>query len=60
MRLIWGLLVLPFIALMWVPFYNASAPRLLGFPLFYWYQMAWVPGTSLLIYVVYRAVHHDR
>jgi hypothetical protein len=50
----WALLLLvPFIALLWVPFYNSSEPVLLGFPFFYWYQFLWVPITSLLIYVVY-------
>ena len=50
---VWGLL-LPFIALLWLPFYNAEQPSFMGFPFFYWYQFAWVPVTSLLIYLVYR------
>jgi hypothetical protein len=50
----WALLLLvPFVALLWVPFYNFSEPHLLGFPFFYWYQFLWVPITSLLIYIVY-------
>jgi hypothetical protein len=50
----WALLLLvPFIALLWVPFYNIGEPHLLGFPFFYWYQFLWVPITSLLIYIVY-------
>jgi Protein of unknown function (DUF3311) len=50
----WALLLLvPFVALLWVPFYNFSEPHLLGFPFFYWYQFLWVPLTSLLIYIVY-------
>ena len=49
------LLVLPFIGLLWIPFYNQPLPALFGFPVFYWYQFAWVPITSLLIWVVYRA-----
>ena len=28
---------------------------LFGFPFFYWYQLAWVPITSLLIWLVYRS-----
>lgn len=48
------ILLLPYIALLWVPFYNGSEPALLGFPFFYWYQFLWVPLTSLLIYVVYK------
>lgn len=48
------LLLVPFIALLWLPFYNFSEPTLLGFPFFYWYQLLWVPLTSLIIYIVYR------
>lgn len=33
------LLLLPFIGLLWVPFYNFKEPQLLGFPFFYWYQL---------------------
>ena len=40
------LLLLPFIGLLWVPFYNGTLPTLFGFPFFYWYQLAWVPLTS--------------
>jgi hypothetical protein len=48
------LLILPFIGLLWVPFYNFSGPDILGFPFFYWYQLAWVPLTMLLIWIVDR------
>jgi len=34
--------LLPFIGLLWVPFYNFQEPALFGFPFFYWYQLAWV------------------
>jgi hypothetical protein len=51
----WILLLVPFIGLLWVPFYNFSEPSLLGFPFFYWYQLAWVPISSLLIWLVYRS-----
>jgi hypothetical protein len=50
----WVLLLLPFIGLLWVPFYNFHEPALFGFPFFYWYQLAWVPISSLLIWLVYR------
>ncbi len=46
------LLLLPFIGLLWVPFYNVT---LFGFPFFYWYQIAWVPASSLLTYIVWRS-----
>jgi hypothetical protein len=50
----WILLLLPFIGLLWVPFYNFQEPALFGFPFFYWYQLVWVPISSLLIWLVYR------
>jgi hypothetical protein len=56
MRLVWLLLLVPFAAVAWVPFYNRSLPGLFGFPFFYWYQFLWVPLTSLLTYLVYRTV----
>ena len=57
----WILLLLPFIGLLWVPFYNGpSLPSLFGFPFFYWYQLLWVPITSVLIWIVYRSRNdHD-
>ncbi|HEY4133881.1 MAG TPA: DUF3311 domain-containing protein [Alphaproteobacteria bacterium] len=58
-RLIWLLLLIPFIGLLWVPFYNQRLPELWGFPFFYWYQLLWVPITSLLILIVYKGVRHD-
>ncbi|MCJ2055074.1 DUF3311 domain-containing protein [Methylobacterium sp. J-048] len=57
--LMW-LLLLPFLGLLWVPFYNQHDPVLFGFPFFYWYQLAWVPLTSLILYLVYRGVRDDR
>ena len=39
----WALLLLPFIGLLWLPFYNSPLPELFGFPFFYWYQLLWVP-----------------
>jgi hypothetical protein len=50
----WVLLLLPFVGLLWVPFYDFQEPALLGFPFFYWYQLAWVPISSVLIWLVYR------
>jgi hypothetical protein len=41
------------IGLLWVPFYAKQTPELLGFPFFYWYQIAWVPISVLLTVIVY-------
>ena len=55
MRPIWLLLLVPFAALAFVPFYNEAMPTLFGFPFFYWYQLLWVPLTSVIIFIVYKA-----
>jgi len=49
------LLLLPFIGLLWIPFYNQTDPALFGFPFFYWYQLLWVPVTALLTFIVWRS-----
>jgi hypothetical protein len=51
----WVLLLVPFIGLLWVPFYNFTEPSLFGFPFFYWYQFAWVIGAAIITAIVYRA-----
>ena len=49
-----ALVLIPFIGLLWLPFYNHAGPSLFGFPFFYWYQLVWVPVTALLTYFVLR------
>src|SRR4029453_70551 len=49
------LLLLPFIGLLWPPFYAKEHPRLAGFPFFYWYQFLWVllgAGNIALVYLL--------
>jgi hypothetical protein len=53
------LLLLPFVGLLWIPFYNFKDPVLLGFPFFYWYQLAWVPVTAVLTWIAYRTYSHE-
>jgi membrane protein implicated in regulation of membrane protease activity len=48
------LLLVPFVALLWVPFYNSIEPAIWGVPFFYWYQFLWVVLTSALIVWVNR------
>ena len=43
------LLVLPVTALLAVPVYDRTGPVLGGVPFFFWYQLAWVPLTALLL-----------
>ncbi len=50
------ILLLPiFVIALAVPFFNRTGPALFGFPFFYWYQIAAVPVSSLLTYIVFRA-----
>lgn len=51
------LLIIPFIATLWVPFYAGKDPQLGGIPFFYWYQFLWVIITSLLTALVYFATN---
>ena len=51
----WNLLLaLPFIALLWVPFYNSVEPAVWGIPFFYWYQFVWVILAAALTVLVHR------
>ena len=43
------LLVIPFIAVLWVPSYNRMEPELGGVPFFYWYQLAWILIGAVLV-----------
>ena len=47
------LLLVPFIALLWPPFYAFRDPTLAGIPFFYWYQFLWVILGSTITGVVY-------
>jgi hypothetical protein len=48
------LFVLPLVFTLLPMIYNSSTPELIGIPFFYWYQMAWVPITVLLMVIAYR------
>ncbi|NML47531.1 DUF3311 domain-containing protein [Ramlibacter sp. G-1-2-2] len=47
------LLVIPWIAMVWVPSYNRIDPQLWGFPFFYWYQLLWVLVSAVITGFVY-------
>ena len=48
------LLLIPIVALLWVPHYAKVEPTLWGFPFFFWYQFLWVFLCSGLTYTAYR------
>ncbi|MBS0560114.1 MAG: DUF3311 domain-containing protein [Proteobacteria bacterium] len=49
------LLVLPFVAMLWVPFYNSVQPTWMEIPFFYWYQMLWIVLCAVIVSIVYLA-----
>jgi Na+-driven multidrug efflux pump len=51
---IWVLLLLPYLGLCFPALYARNTPTLMGFPFFYWYQLAWVVLASALLGLVYR------
>ncbi|HVU20254.1 MAG TPA: DUF3311 domain-containing protein [Rhizomicrobium sp.] len=55
-RLSYLLLLIPYVAMMWVPLYNRTTPEIAGIPFFYWYQMAWIVIGALLLLPAYYAV----
>lgn len=56
-------LTVPVAALVWVPWYAREGPAVAGVPFFYWYQLAWVPGSVLAMlaaHLVLRPVFRPR
>jgi hypothetical protein len=47
------LLLIPFVATLWVPFYNSVEPTWQGIPFFYWYQFLWIIIGAALVGLVY-------
>ena len=50
---LWIVLLIPYIALLWLPFYNDTRPSFAGFPFFYWYQLLWVLISAIITALVY-------
>jgi hypothetical protein len=46
-------LLIPFIALLWPPFYASDQPEFAGIPYFYWYQFLWLIISAVLTAIVY-------
>ena len=47
------LLVIPFLLVVWVPFYNRIDPQLAGIPFFYWYQLLAILLGAAVVMTVY-------
>lgn len=50
------LLALAIVVPLLVSTYAKDAPRLWGFPFFYWYQLLWVFLSAILVSICYRLV----
>ena len=44
------LLLIPCVAALATPFYNAVEPRFIGLPFFYWFNLALIPLSVAFIY----------
>ncbi len=53
------MVIVPLVAMMWVPSYNKREPELFGFPFFYWYQLMWVFITGALTFIAYLFVRRS-
>ncbi|HVB23819.1 MAG TPA: DUF3311 domain-containing protein [Ktedonobacteraceae bacterium] len=47
------LLLLPFIVLLYPPFYNFKDPTFIGIPFFYWFQLLCIILTAILTAVLF-------
>jgi hypothetical protein len=47
------LLLVPFIVLLYPPFYNLDQPEFIGIPFYYWFQLLWIIITAIITGVLY-------
>lgn len=58
-RLTYLLLLIPYVAVLWVPSYNSRDPEFVGIPFFYWYQLLWIALGALLLFPAYFSEMRD-
>jgi hypothetical protein len=51
------LLLVPFIAVLAIPFYDKADPAVFGVPFFYWWQLLWILLSGVMIGLVYLIEH---
>ena len=54
-RFVHLLLGVPYLAVLWPPFYNRVDPAIAGIPFFYWYQLLWIVIGAAVLVPVYLA-----
>jgi len=50
----WNLILLVPLVVLITPLYNSDAPRLVGFPLFYWLPVLFIPLSVICVALVSR------
>lgn len=53
------LIVIGIIVPLLVPTYAHPAPALFGIPFFYWYQMLWVFGDAIILWICYGLIARE-
>jgi len=51
--------IVPFVAVLWVPIYDKDKPEVAGFPFFFWWQLLWVGVTAALMGLAYFVVRRE-
>jgi hypothetical protein len=51
--------VVPFVAVLWVPIFDKDKPEVAGFPFFFWWQLLWVAVTAALMGLAYFVVRRE-
>jgi hypothetical protein len=51
--------IVPFVAVLYVPIYDKDKPELGGFPFFFWWQLVWVGVTAALMGLAYYVVRRE-
>ena len=51
--------IVPFVAVLWVPIFDKDKPEVAGFPFFFWWQLLWVAVTAALMALAYFVVRRE-
>jgi Protein of unknown function (DUF3311) len=51
--------IVPFVAVLWVPIFDKDKPEIAGFPFFFWWQLLWVAVTAALMALAYFVVRRE-
>jgi len=58
-RLVHFFLIVPYVAVLWVPSFDRVEPSIAGVPFFYWYQMLWIALGALVLLPVFLVEERD-